>query len=455
VKFGKKNGIGTELALGARVQGAARTVLAACEYEGLGEGWEFLERAERRGYLTPTEEDVVRAGYAHYLATRASLIGVLAELEPECGRVADDWRLRRGAFAVTLAAAALLARGSRRAVALGGRSRVLRKKLDEPDLLRGVPPKTFARLYHAATLRHRLAKFYEAIVWFQGNRAEFDGLSDGGELGEILRILDAQSAGDLSRRLFFRDRLRYRWFSFRRRHHSAWKKSVFELFRFSGSMISELRQPGAKSGSGIKRVTAEQSEAVLSLARPGDVFITRHDDALSNLFLPGYWPHAALFIGSEAQRCERGMVLEDEVEFLAAARFLEAKKDGVLLRTADDTLAVDALVVLRPPLGDQEITAALRRALEHEGKLYDFVFDFRRSDRLACTEVVYRAFYDCGGLEFRLKEVSGRLCLPAEELIHQALEQGFEVVLSCGIGSGGLLRGRAAELALHSSRAGI
>jgi hypothetical protein len=51
--------------------------------------------------------------------------------------------------------------------------------------------------------------------------------------------------------------------------------------------------------------------------------------------------------------------------------------------------------------------------------------------------------------------VGGRLCLPAEELIHQALEQGFEVLLSCGIGSGGLLRGQRAELALHSSRAGI
>ena len=439
---------------GARVLGAARAVLAARECCVLGVDWGFLGEADGRGYFTPTEDEVVRAGYANYLATRGSLIGVLGELEEECGRAADDWRLRRPAFAVTLAAAVLLARGSRGAMGLAGRSRVLRKKLDEADVCRGVPAKTFARLYQAATARDRLAKLYEAMAWFRGNRADFTGVSAGGEFDEILALLDAQSVADLSRGLLLRDRLRYRWFSFRRRHHSAWKKSVFELFRFSGSMISDLRQPGSRGGLVAKRVTAAQRVAVLERARPGDIFITRHDDALSNLFLPGFWPHAALYLGSEAQRRERGIVLEG-ADAAGEGRFLEAKKDGVLVRPADDTLAVDALIVLRPPLGDEEIGEALRRALAHAGKLYDFVFDFRTSDRLACTEVVYRAYYDCGGLKFQLKEVGGRLCLPAEELIHQALEQGFEVLLSCGIGSGGLLRGQRAELALHSSRAGI
>ena len=135
-------------------------------------------------------------------------------------------------------------------------------------------------------------------------------------------------------------------------------------------------------------------------------------------------------------------------------RFLESKKDGVRLRPPEDTLAVDAFLILRPPLPPEEIREALIRAIGHSGKLYDFVFDFRCSDRLACTELVYRAYHHCGPVEFSLCEVGGRMCLPAEELINQSLAQGFKIVASCGIGSGGILKGLKAELAVHNSRAG-
>lgn len=54
-----------------------------------------------------------------------------------------------------------------------------------------------------------------------------------------------------------------------------------------------------------------------------------------------------------------------------------------------------------------------------------------------------------------LTETAGRLCLPAGELIAQALEQGFSVVGVVGIDGCGWRRGRAAELAFHASRCGL
>jgi hypothetical protein len=427
--------------------GAARTVLAvasaASSHRPLGEDWDFLPQAEARGYFTPPEDAILRARYANYLASREALASVLAALEPVCGRHPARWREQLPALAITLAAAAMLANGSRATIAVAATSRLLRKKLDEPEPSYGIPAKTFARLYRAGTAPRRLARLFEALTWWRENRREFDSISHVAEFGAILELLDnSETRIEISRHLLLRDRLRYRWFSFRRRHHSAWKKSVFELFRFSGSIIADLHQPGIKSQDQPKRMSAELRLAAIKHARPGDIFITRHDDALSNLFLPGFWPHAALFLGADAAT--------GKTHF-----FLEAKKDGVRRRPAEETLEVDALVVLRPPLEAAAIDEALARALTHEGKLYDFTFDFRTSHRLACTEVIYRSYHQCGPIEFQLREVGGRLCLTAEELIAQALQQRFEVVLACGIGSAPMLFGQHAELALLSCRAGI
>jgi len=57
---------------------------------------------------------------------------------------------------------------------------------------------------------------------------------------------------------------------------------------------------------------------------------------------------------------------------------------------------------------------ALARGLSHEGKAYDFDFDFTRSDRMVCTEVVYRTYDGVGGMAFELKRRAVRL--GAEEL---------------------------------------
>ena len=48
---------------------------------------------------------------------------------------------------------------------------------------------------------------------------------------------------------------------------------------------------------------------------------------------------------------------------------LEAKKDGVLLRDIDETLEVDAFLVLRPKLSATLVSQALDRARTHKGCL--------------------------------------------------------------------------------------
>jgi hypothetical protein len=222
------------------------------------------------------------------------------------------------------------------------------------------------------------------------------------------------------------------------------------FFEASGRAVAELRQPGIKPAAAPKRISQELRDAVLKKVMPGDVFVTRHDDALSNLFLPGFWPHAALYLGTSDDLAGLGITIPGGG--MGGAWFLEAKKDGVRVRPASETLHVDAFVVLRPPLEGGELEGALRRALGHAGKPYDFLFDFRTADRMVCTEVVYRGYHGVRSVRFRLKEVGGRLCLPAEEMLDPAMDCGFRIIAAGGLRGGCLLSGRDAELAFHGTR---
>jgi hypothetical protein len=441
-----------------RMSRAVQTVLGASLAAEVEWCPRMLAGAEARGYFDPVEDEEIKLRYAQYLRVRAVLLEVLALMEEASGADGRSWEGRLAPFVTAFAAACLLVRGSRALARQAGASRLLRKKLDEGDPARGVPRKTFAAIYRASTDTPRLARFRAAADFYYKHRSEIAALADDPVLDGLPRLLVGEETWIASCRSgIIRRRLGYHWFSFRRRHHSAWKKSLFGIFEWSGRAIAELRQPGVKASGAPKRVSAELRERALTLARPGDIFVTRHDDALSNLFLPGFWPHAALYLGSAEQRAELGVILPPPLERLAAGpvRFLEAKKDGVLLRPAEETLAVDAFLILRPPLDPGLLAAALARAMDHHGKPYDFSFDFRKSDRLVCTEVVYRAYHGCGPVSFQLREVSARPCLPAEELIAQSLEQGFRVAAACGLGRGEIVTGTRAELVFHSHRSAL
>jgi hypothetical protein len=184
------------------------------------------------------------------------------------------------------------------------------------------------------------------------------------------------------------------------------------------------------------------------------VIITRHDDAASNLFLPGFWPHGALYIGTEEQRRELDPSGETwrRIECPDPNCFLEARKDGVLFRPLHDTFSVDACVVLRPKLQPTDIRDAIARAMTHHGKCYDFEFDFRRTDKLVCTEVIYRAYHGIADVEFELKTRTGRVCLSAEDLLDYAVEDKFfELVAIYGIGGNRFVMGERAMTALIGS----
>jgi len=414
--------------------------------EDLATELECLERAEGRGYFLPDEESVVRLRYLQYLTLRTGLHESLGELANEAGEV-RLWKDRLPFFLTAFAASCLLMRATRFVTDQAKDRPVVWKKLDEADPAAGLPRKTFTGLYRSAASAAYLRRFLSAADFYFAHRGGIMDLKGDPLLGPMVDLLESEEPWiERSRRAALKRLVAYRWFSFLRRNRSAWKVVMFGLFRLSGSVIADLRQPGIKPVGTGKRISESLRREILAKARPGDVFVTRHDDAMSNLFLPGFWPHAALYLGGKEGLVSLG------IERSFGGEFLEAKKDGVRFRESGETLHVDACVLLRSPLEEEELAEAVRRAMSHAGKPYDFLFDFRTSHVLACTEVIYRGFHGIGPVRFLLKEVGGRLCLPAEEMLDQALDCGFRVVATVGIGGDRILTGGKAEVAFHGSR---
>ena len=415
-----------------------RIVVAA--YEALPKREEiqiFLsdsQAAEARGYYNPIEDERLREAYTRYLAIRLSLWDVIQSLPKAAKQVyrdtskatESDWQ----GFAIAFCAAELIVRTGEYLIDLARDRPMIWRKLDEADQRYKLPRKSFTRLYRQLTSAFRMHGFYRACDTFDTHRDKVMSAAPQ-EISNILTKLNLPTASRGNHLQRYRRFVRH---SLKRRHISASRNILFSIFEMMGSDIADLKIPFVKPPKAPKRVNSEVIENIRDQLQPGDVFVTRHDDAMSNLFLPGFWPHSALWLGDED------------------ANILEAKKDGVLYRQIEETLQVDAFTIIRPKLPPDQLERALQRARTHAGKLYDFIFDFRTTDRLVCTEVIYRTYQGIGPIDFELKLEAGRHCLSAEELLNQGIEQRwFEVVAIYGVGGNDLIFGEAAKEKLRAS----
>jgi hypothetical protein len=200
----------------------------------------------------------------------------------------------------------------------------------------------------------------------------------------------------------------------------------------------------------VDLITLDQVHALHPRLQPGDVLLERREWYLSNIGLPGYWPHAALFVGTPAERAT--YFAEPEVlswikaqgqadgnfEALLTARepnasascratenghpvrILEAMSEGVVFTSIEHSAAADSLAVLRPRLSKAARAAAILRAFHYAGRPYDFDFDFLTDSALVCTELVYKAYEpapDKPGLRLPVEQVMGRTTMPANIIV--------------------------------------
>jgi hypothetical protein len=383
------------------------------------------EELANRGHFRPLEEGPLLAWFARFLTIRESLWEVITEVsDPFDGNprnIGQGDELR--CFVLGYGAACNVVAMDRFLVDDFATHSLIQRKLNEGSSEHRIPRKQFTASYKSLSSARNALWMLGAMRTMRGRRSEVEGLIDDPMVGFlVVELPSLEGTLDRSKRRFLRLLFKYRKHSSRRRGASAKQRTLATGLEASGRMVSELRNRWRE-----KSVSPVVYAQLSSLLQPGDVLVTRHAQALTNLFLPGFWPHVALYVGSPEDRQRLAIHLEPEQEakWRGQRRTLEARKDGVLFRRLEETLGVDAVAVIRPRLSLAEIAEGITRAATHEGKLYNFDFDFFRTDRLVCTEVVYRAYDGLGDLRFQLQERAGRPTLAAEDLLDLALEGRF------------------------------
>lgn len=390
--------------------------------------------ASQRGLFRPDEEEELLIWFAHFLTVRNGLWEIFGEVSRPVGgeisRVLNsfDWRC----FVLGYSAACLIVRLDQFLVEQVATHKIVQRKLNEGSHRYRIPRKQFTAVFESFTDPQKARLVDQAMRFASGHRSMLTSMGEDSFVGVHARALgDREKVLDPSRRRYGARLLSYLAHTLRRRGASARQQTLFSALEASGRLVSELHDRWTPPRIG----EALQAE-IDALLAPGDVLITRHDHAVTNLFLPGFWPHAALFVGSAEDRRRLDIEVDADrcTRWSGDRRVLEALKDGVQYRPLEQTLAVDVVAVIRPQLEAGNIARALARVSVHEGKGYNFDFDFFRSDRLVCTEVVYRAFDGLGGIEIPLQERSGRPTLSAEDLLDLALAgNGFDPIAICGV----------------------
>lgn len=162
---------------------------------------------------------------------------------------------------------------------------------------------------------------------------------------------------------------------------------------------------------------------VTGTLRPLDILLEKTPFRLTDSFIPGFWGHAAIYIGTQEDLEELGIWGHELVQKygreIAKGKFIiEALRDKVQLNTLDHFSDIDdfAVIRMRKELSANEKAEHILRALSHLGKAYDFSFDVETGDTIVCSELHYRTFVN---IKFNTTLYLGRSTISVDQVAEQ------------------------------------
>jgi hypothetical protein len=387
-----------------------------------------LGRRDARSY-TQAENDRIRALLQSYLNYRSVLLRLLGYYSSFETVAREDLRLK--SFLLAYVSGLTLFREGIVLVTTFRDRPLDRAKLNEPEPVWGIPPDIFETVYGNITSLTNIRLLGEAWDFYmaQSPRMVHQGLTEGPEftwLHDTIRqqqqFIEANAVNIWAGK----------WDILWRQLHVLRRRPTYNAAAIVGTFASR-----AKIWISRPLISHAQVQELKGMLEPGDIILEQRNWYLSNGFLPGFWSHMALYVGTAEELERRGLATHPFVQQHLEKyrqpdrngherRAIEAETSGVIFSSLEQTASADHIAVLRPRVSEARKNAAIARAFSHYGKPYDFDFDFFSTDKLVCTELIYRAYDEfIGGerVEFPLVRILGRDTLPPDEIVRTFARQ--------------------------------
>jgi uncharacterized protein YycO len=159
----------------------------------------------------------------------------------------------------------------------------------------------------------------------------------------------------------------------------------------------------------------------------GDILLEKTPFRLTDKLIPGYWGHAAVWIGTEAELKVLGIwdnpvVARYHDEIRERRLVVEALRSGVEMNSLEHFLNIDSFGILRKPgLDPKERARTIVQALRQVGKPYDFNFDVESKRSVYCSKLVYLSYCD---IEWPTKKSLGRATFTPDDVAIKAAKEG-------------------------------
>lgn len=412
-----------------------------CELRSHAGELEKTVLAVDRGYFVADEDDAARGLMVSYWQSRNAMLEVLNSFRQRIRRFSDA---EPAEFLIPYTAALVLVDTARFVRSIAESRPVIRRKLNEAAIEFGVPGGTYDAIQKSLVSGRNAWHITRATRYFDMRRDEFVQIAPSLGISDLVNVATKLRASiDVSRSQYARAKFATRidqWLRWVGRN--TFSHSGYAIQKLTAGMMADVY---VRRGHVPTIPLAVAMKLTAEVLQPTDIIIVRKEFAVTNYFLPGYWPHVAFVLGNESALANfRRSAVHSNAQgnfntpdFVAADQWqafidtgtpacvVESMKDGVLVRDIASPLASDSFVVIRPRLSADDVLVATQKAMRHVGKPYDFNFDLRRSDRLVCTEVVYRALEGVGSIRFPLVQRMGRPTLSGLDLVQMSLNGQF------------------------------
>lgn len=406
----------------------------ALRAETIKVGMAIKDKMERDKPLSGDDIALINTGINEHLALRKELMAVAESHEcwmngsdktPAKSDISPETRFK--GVMLSLSSAMLLYDNYLLAVSLFEGDSKLRRILNERDPGYAVTSAALAKVslnYNSVANRARVRK---AIKFYEKESSRFkETLEQSPEIG-YLNLLIAQSPSYSMVK---------RWSPF-----YVISRKIGFLTGVTIDVLSGMEREGVSLfsmmfGNAVGLVETRKGKLyekddvlteVRSSLKAGDILLEKTPFRLTDKLIPGYWGHAAIWIGTEDELKELGIwdnpvVAKYREEIRQGRLVVEALRSGVEMNTLEHFFNIDSFGALRKPGIDRENRArTVIQALRQVGKPYDFNFDVESKGRVYCSKLVYLSY---SGVEWPTKRSLGRTTFTPDDVAIKAAKDG-------------------------------